>query len=346
MKDRTIRLHMFCSVKGGVGKSSLAITTAKLLAATGRGIALVDCDLSGTSLADGLRLCAPDVTLDEEGAVELRAEPTGKFHNVEETRRRRSKRRTALQSGEDWLARMHPPPYLNDALNFAYGMMVEPIDMDERRARMDTLHWRHEHDDGILYFPSSSLYDDVKPTMEWFLDKPFDFAYALSVCLDGLAKRVPTLTDMVLDLPPGIWGFPHEALVIAHLLQTKKPFAPTFPQWHKGDTEWQARVFMVTSQDPNDYIPALEYIALHDEKLPDLWPLVNRSNQDIREIKDEARRRLEPVVAESDLMERIRGIGIIPALTKLFRNGDLNLKDISPETAESLRLILQLKEAS
>ena len=35
MTPRKITLHVFCSAKGGVGKSTLAVTCAKLLAETG-----------------------------------------------------------------------------------------------------------------------------------------------------------------------------------------------------------------------------------------------------------------------------------------------------------------------
>lgn len=74
---RTITVHTFSSAKGGVGKSVLAIASAKILAVSGRSPALLDCDFTGTSIADGLRLCALRVELAEDGTVDLDATPTG-----------------------------------------------------------------------------------------------------------------------------------------------------------------------------------------------------------------------------------------------------------------------------
>jgi Mrp family chromosome partitioning ATPase len=51
MPPRTIGLHVFCSAKGGVGKSTLAVAAAKLLADRGRTCVLVDADLTGTPSA-------------------------------------------------------------------------------------------------------------------------------------------------------------------------------------------------------------------------------------------------------------------------------------------------------
>jgi len=50
---RPLGLHVFCSVKGGVGKSTLAVVTGKLLASLGRVPVVVDLDMLGASLADG-----------------------------------------------------------------------------------------------------------------------------------------------------------------------------------------------------------------------------------------------------------------------------------------------------
>ncbi len=56
----TIDLHVFASAKGGVGKSTLAVACAKLLAATPGCLPIVvDADMTGTSLADGLRGLPP-----------------------------------------------------------------------------------------------------------------------------------------------------------------------------------------------------------------------------------------------------------------------------------------------
>lgn len=56
---RTVSLHAFCSTKGGVGKSTLAVAWTELLRVDGRRCVLLDADLTGSSLADGLDLCSP-----------------------------------------------------------------------------------------------------------------------------------------------------------------------------------------------------------------------------------------------------------------------------------------------
>ena len=53
---RSVTLHVFASVKGGVGKSTLAVQCARLCAAAGRPTVLFDFYFTGTSLADGLPL--------------------------------------------------------------------------------------------------------------------------------------------------------------------------------------------------------------------------------------------------------------------------------------------------
>lgn len=339
MKARTIRLHIFCSVKGGVGKTSLAVITAKLLAALGRVPALVDCDLSGTSLADGLRLCAPYTQLDEDGAVDLQAAPSEKFYTVEESRVRRAERRTAIQTDEKWKSYPHPPPYLNDALNHAYAAKEEGWPIDGRTARMDTIAWRHEKPDGVYYFPSSSVRDDVALSMVWLLEEPFEFARALTISLDGLAKQMQTITDIVLDLPPGIWGFPHEVLLVAHYLLTRQEFPPDFPPWHEETIQWVPNPFLITSEDPNDFMPGLEYVALHKEKLPNLQPVVNRTTTGIESIREEARRRLGTLLAHTGLDQNLRYVGHDPLLAKIFRDGDVDIQKLPKHTlAKTLRL--------
>src|SRR5262245_46570481 len=50
MQRREVTLHAFSSIKGGVGKSTLAVVAANLLARRGRRCLVVDVDLIGTSL--------------------------------------------------------------------------------------------------------------------------------------------------------------------------------------------------------------------------------------------------------------------------------------------------------
>ena len=69
-KRSSLRVHAFCSVKGGVGKSALAVASAEVMLDQGRRPLVLDADLTGTSLADGLRMEAPRLPK-TGGALEL-----------------------------------------------------------------------------------------------------------------------------------------------------------------------------------------------------------------------------------------------------------------------------------
>lgn len=331
MRERTIRLHTFCSVKGGVGKSTLATVCAKLLAAHGRVPVLVDCDLTGTSLADGLRLRAPVVVEHEDGSIDLEAPPTGVLLSLEETRSRRMLRRDALRrDGERWKDRPPPPPYLNDPLNYAFLM--------KRPARVDALLWQHERDDGVLYLPSSSTHDDVVQSVEWFFGQPFDWARSFAWTLDGLARQLPALTDVVVDLPPGIWGFSHEALVIVSTLLLGEQMPEDYPPWNVGPIRWAPNPFLVMSRDPNDILPALEYVARQRAKVPTLKPLVNRDSEGINAIRAMTKSRIGPVLEATGLHETLERVGEMSALARLFWEGDVVLDDALRSVWKTLRL--------
>ncbi|MFS8068808.1 MAG: P-loop NTPase [Byssovorax sp.] len=332
MSERTIHLHTFGSVKGGVGKSTLATVCAKLLARRGRVPVLVDCDLTGTSLADGLRLCAPVVAEHEDGAIDLEAPPTGEMLSLDETRSRRTARRDALRrDGEKWKDRPRPPPYFNDPLNYTF--------LTKRPARVDALLWKHEREDGVLYLPSSSTHDDVVQSVEWFFGEPFDWARSFAWTLDGLAQQMPTLTDVVVDLPPGIWGFSHEALVIVSTLLLGEPMPDDYPPWHVGSIRWVPNPFLVMSRDPNDIVPALEYVALQRAKVSTLKPLVNRDTEGMNAIRAMAKSRIGPVLEATGLHETLGLVSEMSALARLFWEGDVTLdKEARRNVSKTLRL--------
>ncbi len=333
MSERTIRLHTFCSVKGGVGKTSLAIACAKILAAQGRVPVLIDCDLTGTSLADGLDLRAPKAKLHEDGSIDLEAEPTGNdLYTVAESRRMRARRRFALQTDEKWKDHPHPPPFFNDPLNFAYA--------NKRAPRIDGMIWRHERNDGVLYLPSSSTYDDMTQSLEWFFGEAFDFARAFAINLDALAKQIPSLTDVVVDLPPGIWGFPHYVLDLVSMLhyQDEEPLPEDYAVMRAGAIRWVPNPFLVTSRDPNDLVPALEYIAMHQYRLPLLRPLVNRTIVGISAVRKVVEERLGPMVSLARLDEKMVVVDHLQPLANIFVNGDVDIALLPQSVLNVLRL--------
>jgi cellulose biosynthesis protein BcsQ len=108
---RSVRVHCFFSVKGGVGKSTLALALAQLLSRPERCVVL-DLDLTGSSLSEGLSLQAPEIAVRGDGSMDLDAPPTGSYLGVDGSRAARDARKRAAPGL--WL----PPPYMNDALRY------------------------------------------------------------------------------------------------------------------------------------------------------------------------------------------------------------------------------------
>lgn len=151
---RAIHIHAFCSVKGGVGKSTLATATAKLLARRpDRRVVLIDADMTGTSLADGLRLRAPNVRMREDGAMDLLADSAaGPHHSRLETSKLIRARGLAK-----WDHFPPPPVYLNDILTFdPVEDFSDPVE-SVRECVLEPLWWKHEKEDGVGYLPSSPM---------------------------------------------------------------------------------------------------------------------------------------------------------------------------------------------
>jgi len=332
MNERTIRLHTFCSVKGGVGKTTLAIVCAKILAAQGRVPVLIDCDLTGTSLADGLNLRAPKVALHEDGSIDFQAASTGIELSVEESRSAVKIRQARLQEDDRWKDRPHPPPFLNDILNFVVTTNGAPI--------MEALFWYHKDEDGIRYLPSSSLLDDVKESIVWFYDEPYAWARAFVRVLYTLAEQLPTLTDVVVDLPPGTWGFPHETLRLVSMLhfQDETQLPDDYALLQNGVARWIPNPFIVSSRDPNDFVPALQYVVRHQDVVPTLKPIVNRLDKGEKALHAKARERLGNILASSGLEEKLEYVAHSDALAQMFWLGDVEFAQISDKIVKSLRL--------
>lgn len=318
--------YLFASVKGGVGKSSLAVVTAKWLASAGRRPLLVDADLTGTSLSDGLKLVAPKLPVDAEGTLSLVAPAEG-FLSYEETRAARRRRdaagHTDLPIGI---------PFLNDALGF-YG--------DDNDCRVDAMFWRHEVDDGVKYLPSSALRCDIEGALTWLNDpKPFAWVRRLAWVLEAALRYCPDITDVILDLPPGVWGFTHEALVLASNM-AQGPLVEGYPAW--PERQWNIRPFLVCSADSNDVLVALDYVGRHSVELPGLVPILNRPAIAIDRVREAVA--LEIAAATPfgalGLEQKLVKADFIPSLARIFIDRDVS---VGPEV-ESLGRTLAMPAA-
>ncbi|UQA57778.1 P-loop NTPase [Polyangium aurulentum] len=336
MPERAIRVHAFASVKGGVGKSSLATACAKLLAHQKRRPVLIDCDMTGTSFADGLSLRAPKIQLHTSGGIDFLQPPTGEFETVERTRRLRASRRDAL-GGEAPL----PPPFLNDILRFLDDVVQEQRETDP--PRVDALLWCHQQDDGVLYLPSSPLRRDVGESLGWISthpDRRFDWVHRLTWALHFLVKQREDISDVVLDLPPGIAGLTHETMVLLSKLERGEPLGKGYPPWNEGDIVWRANPFLILTTDRNDMLPGLEYVGQTRNRIRSLLPLVNRADTGVEAIRESAREMLGPTLGALRIEERLALIDEHrPTLGRIFRMGDLPLDPAMLGLARVLRLI-------
>lgn len=327
MTHRRVAFHAFCSIKGGVGKSTLAVALAKLIAERGGVPVLIDVDLTGSSLADGLCLCAPVVALRDDGSMALEASPTGEHMSRSDTLRTRNERKASLRPDV-------PPPYFNDAL------LYEVRDPDHD-CRLDAMLWSHAHPDGVHYLPSSSLRHDVEASVTWIHgDEPFQWIRRVAWLVDALLAQRPDVTDIVLDLPAGTVGLAHEALVFLATLAPDSTLPEGYPDWSAAGIGTAAYAFLVTTPDWSDILPALEYTASSSVQQPalPLRPVVNRiAAADMSDLQDEVRKRLDPGIRPLGMEQRLIPAYELPgSLGQLFRRGDLPLDEDVRRIAGSL----------
>lgn len=325
---RKVNLYLFASVKGGVGKSTLAVVTAKLLAARGRHPVVFDCDLLGSSLADGLELCAPEVVETASGP-NYAALPTGRWFDLEQTRAHRAQRKARWEDGGTPDLRPGVPAYLNDALFF-----------DPRRegsdCRVDAMLWRHSEAGAARYLPSSPIRKEASRAAAVFARAEPKFAWVprMAWIIEGLLSHDESVTDIVVDLPPGTWGITHEMLVLAGGLS--KPLPSGYPQWH-GSISWEVVPTIVTTPDRNDRLLAMEYWQDARTRIKPLRVLMNRTTESHTAYRSSIR---------NDLPEVVRGLGIedkvalVPLLSNslgaMFVRGDVELSEEVRELESSL----------
>ena len=254
----TVRLHCysFHSVKGGVGKSTLATLLASGLARD-MPTTLVDMDLTGTSLGDVLPLEAPRWSGE---TMRLTEPPDAGFHDRDQTRDR------ILRRG---LAPNHDPvelPYLNDFLLYADPDWDIAADM-----HTDALGWRmpgaHEN---LRVFPSSALPRDLNRIMPVIFDEEHAafLEGRLEFLLDGIVRHsAPGVTDhaVVFDTPPTIPGLSRTVLGLALRLgrSEKRPLAEDgfIPAaLERVEVSW--RTFVVVTMDIQDLRAANRWIDL------------------------------------------------------------------------------------
>lgn len=329
---RSIGLHTFCSAKGGVGKSALAVACAKLLARSGRDVVLIDADMTGTSLADGLDLCAPAVTPDPRGGYSFEVAPTRHLTRAE-TWHARYARAVAMMVDDDGAPRP-PPPFLND-------LLIGALDEDPA-VPVASMLWRHERDDGVGYLPSSPITADLVVAARWLNhDEGERWVRQLAWLLDLLVAQRPTLCDVVFDLPPGLFGFAaHTIALCSHLAAAEgvKALPEGFPRLERHEARWVLDPVLVTSQDRNDLSVAVEWYVRHRADVPTLRLVANRLSRPIDDLRHRAKSTLGALGLQGNVP--IEGVGLLPdSLGAIFnRSHDLDLSREVQDLAAVLRV--------
>lgn len=344
MTVRAIHIHAFCSVKGGVGKSTLATATAKLLARRpDRKVVVIDADMTGTSLADGLRLRAPKVRMRKDGSMDLLAETSaGPHYSWSETSK------MIRDRGLSKWDRVPPPPvFLNDILTYdpIEDEFSDPVEVIPE-CFVEPLLWKHEKEDGVGYLPSSPMRKDVRTALTWLFDQanrtnPYPWIRRMSWLFHGMRGQMPNLTDIVVDLPPGLVGFPHEMLMLLGALDRLEKLPIGYPEWEPG--EWIPRPFLLTTGDRNDIFAAADHWMQHRQHLESLRLIVNKRTVEMDTIRDALRNRYgedspasDPELLKYDFAEKRDTLG------KIFGPvGDLVMDD---EDVREIARIFRLEE--
>ncbi len=230
----------FHSVKGGVGKSTLSARVAMALARRGP-VTLIDLDLTGTSLADGMPLVTPELWREAEARGGDPSHPD-RAQRVEASRLGARARDLAQQRDP---GRQPPPregvPYLNDWLLYD-GAGPEP--------RLQDHLWRHAALPNLRVLPSSALPGDLDFTVPvvfdelhaGFLEARIE---ALLQALDAEARGAGLdQARVVVDVPPTLPGLSRAVLGVALRLCQQPPVplslrggrAPAF----SADLAWRA----------------------------------------------------------------------------------------------------------
>ena len=240
----------FHSVKGGVGKSTLAVLCAARLSQDHK-VVLIDADLTGASLSDVLPLWAP--YWDKE--LDLSAKPSGHQDPADLVQKR-------LDASD---ATPVGVPYLNDWLRYPRDSEWKSKEYD-----VESLLWR-PHDEQLpqllRLIPSSALPADLWSVLPLLYDEGFSaFAESrLEWLLNGLLNL--GYRRFVFDTPPTLPGFSRAVMSMALRLPSSERLAPEglAPETVER-ARWTWRPCLVTTQDTQDLLATERWLSALDPR--------------------------------------------------------------------------------
>lgn len=282
-------IYAFYSVKGGAGKSALSIAAALGFAERQRPVAVLDLDLMGTSIADGLALEAPDL-LRPDGSLAW----TG-------PRTRELTRSQTLERRNRHSARTPTLPYLDSLL------LDATIDFDA-----GSMAWKHPDQPTIRWYPSSPrLVDSTRAAQQLLIDP--DTAL-LADRITDLVQRVSTPLGpqpvVLIDLPPGLYGLPK---LVSDALATSDQIAAFVP-------------VLVTTPDRNDLLRSIDVFLELSRTLYEMRWVLNRNLRAASEVRAEVRNALSPHWHASGIAEQLEAVGWSgEGLGQLYQQDELAL---------------------
>lgn len=308
-----LRGFSFHSVKGGVGKSTLATACAIGMAHTrSTPVVLIDMDLTGTSLADVLMLEAPEWEAFEGSLYEAMLSAPKGFSDRDATWRRIDDRRSASSAYTS-----DAPPYLNDYLRYQPPITAAP----DEDAHPRSLLWRFSGaPDNLQVIPSSALPDDVEAIMPLVFseDQSAFLQGRLEFLIDALIKdaqeRGHDELTLIFDTPPTIPGLSRAVLSLALRLDrpTKLPLVSGdhLPfDLEEAKVDWNACLVMTQDlQDQRALLRWFDKIKQDEDPGSCLRLIVNRVTGDESQI----RARLNPGSSPADVYVSIHNMDSLP----------------------------------
>jgi NUBPL iron-transfer P-loop NTPase len=324
---RSLRCASFHSVKGGVGKSTLSYLTARLLAEEGP-VALVDADLTGTSLADVLPLRAPRWNeLDAGDHLPLARHPDDHTKRPDESKKLLSSRATA----EDGHARF--VPLLNDFLLWTRDRYDS-----ERDVHPEALFWKLPETDPLaerlFVIPSSALPNDLAQILPLIYDE-LHAAYLesrLEWLLHWLLERTDVRT-VVFDTPPTIPGLSRAVLSMAmrlpgHVPLSEDGLGTPLGLGPEGAEPITWTPFLVVSTDLQDLHAADRWLDDREEaEVSRLRLVINRAEKDWDQLEQDLKKGLAGI--DPSGMDQAPAGGLDLYGGKLFDTPPVVVRDLS-----------------